>query len=255
MAKPFMPDAREIFFEMHQDMPRQGPGDDASTTRALAMAADLKPAPRILDIGCGPGAQTLTLARLTSGPITAVDLYGPYLKDLAQRFASAGMADRVETVRASMADLPFAPGSFDLIWSEGAIYIMGFEAGLAHWTPLLAPGGYLAVTEACFLSDNPPAEVTDFWRAYPDMQHPAERRRQIAAAGLDLVGEFPIPDEAWWANYYTPMQARIAAVRAKYAGDPEVAAHLAGHIREIELRRRFGAHYGYVFFVMCKQGN
>lgn len=245
-----MPDPRELFFEVHSGLPREGPGDDASTARALALAADLPSTPRVLDVGCGPGLQTLTLARLTGGSVKAVDLHGPFLKELAARAAAAGLADRIETVRASMSELPFEPDSFDLIWSEGAIYIMGFEAGLKAWRPLLAKGGYIAVTEPCFLTPDPPAEVRDFWTDYPDMKSPEQRLAQIAAAGLTALGHFTIPDSAWWDDYYTPMTARLRQVQARYRDDPAALAALVQHDREIELRRRFADHYGYVFFVM-----
>jgi hypothetical protein len=49
---------------MFEGFPRQGPGS-ACTARASHFIADIPPACRILDIRCGSGMQTLTLARLS----------------------------------------------------------------------------------------------------------------------------------------------------------------------------------------------
>ncbi len=48
------PKPSEIFWEIHSKLPREGPGDDASTRKAFSMLADLPNAPCILDVGCGP---------------------------------------------------------------------------------------------------------------------------------------------------------------------------------------------------------
>lgn len=56
----------EIFWEVHSGLPREGPGDNKSTRKAYMMLGDLPENPRILDIGCGPGMQTVELAKLSS---------------------------------------------------------------------------------------------------------------------------------------------------------------------------------------------
>lgn len=73
-----------LLIALHDGLPRQGPGDAASTRRALALCTALPTAPEILDIGCGSGAQTLTLAEATTGRITALDLSLNFLRSLRQ---------------------------------------------------------------------------------------------------------------------------------------------------------------------------
>lgn len=63
------------------------------------------------------------------------------------RANASGVAERVKALNMSMLQLSFPPESFDLIWSEGAIYIMGFGNGLTAWKPLLRRGGYVVVSE------------------------------------------------------------------------------------------------------------
>jgi len=137
----------KLFWSVHRDLPREAPGDDAATQRAFSMLGDLPDRPEILDFGCGPGAQTLALAQASQAHITAVDTHQPFLDDLTRRASLTGVADRIVPIKMTMFDLAFDQ-PFDVLWSEGAIYIIGFEAGLKAWRPLLKPGGYVAVTES-----------------------------------------------------------------------------------------------------------
>ena len=58
---------------------------------------------------------------------------------------AAGLADAIHpSTRRWTACRPRS--SFDVIWSEGAIYIMGFERGLRAWRPLVRTGGYVVVS-------------------------------------------------------------------------------------------------------------
>jgi SAM-dependent methyltransferase len=240
----------KLFWLVHKDLPREAPGDDASTQRAFAMLTDLPSPPDILDIGCVPGAQTVALARASQGQITAVDTHQPFLDDLTRRAAQAGVADQVTPVNMSMFDLGF-DRQFDLLWSEGAIYIIGFEAGLRAWRPLLKPGGYLAVTEISWLKPEIPPEPAQFWQeAYPEMADINQNLARLARAGYRSIGQFTLPEGAWWENYYHPMAERIAQLRQEYQGNPQAQGLLDAEFAEIELFRQYSDCYGYVFYVM-----
>ena len=116
-----------IFREMTEGLPRQAPGSAGTTLRALGLVRSLPTRPRILDVGCGPGAQTIELARATGGWIVAVDIRQRFLDELTERAEAAGVGPQITTVNTSMFDMDFAVESFDLIWSEGAIYIAGIR--------------------------------------------------------------------------------------------------------------------------------
>lgn len=240
-----------LFWEVHSGLAREGPGDEASLRRALAMMKALPAAPDILDVGCGPGAQSLALASLTAGTITAVDTHAPFLDVLNRAAADRGLAERITTVRASMTAMPFDDARFDAIWSEGAIYNMGFERGLAAWKRLLRPGGYMAVSEPCWLAptDQIPAAALALWADYPAIRGVEPILRAVAEAGYRAVGHFVLPPAAWW-SYYEPMQARITQLREAYRDDPAALEGLAPHQAEIDGYRAFGAWYSYLFVVM-----
>ena len=240
-----------LFAELHAGLRQQGPGSDASTGRALALMPTLPRGARVLDMGCGPGRQTLALARLTDAVITAVDLVEPFLELLRERCAESGLAERVHTVCASMTSDRFEREPVDLIWSEGAIYNVGFEKGLRHWRAFLRPGGCAALTELSWLVADPPRAAREFWeRAYPEMGSVAENQRLARRAGYEPIAHFALPESDWWDGYYGPLEERDRILRAKYAGDPAALAELDKHREEIDLYREHADAYGYVFYLL-----
>jgi SAM-dependent methyltransferase len=242
-----------IFRELTEGLPRQAPGSAAATLRALGLVRGLPTAPRILDVGCGPGAQTIELARATNGWIVAIDIRQRFLDELTERAAAAGVLPHVTTINSSMFDMDFADRSFDLIWSEGAIYIQGFSAGLTAWRRFLKPGGWIVVSELTWLLPNPPPEAAEYWaRNYPGMGSIERNTQLVAEAGFVSMDGFVLPTQDWWNNYYGPNERRVEELREKYADNPEALATLDQASREHDLFRSYHDAYGYVFYVMRK---
>ncbi|MCA1755725.1 MAG: class I SAM-dependent methyltransferase, partial [Spirochaeta sp.] len=107
----------EVFWEVYGSLPRQGPGNRASAVKALAMCGQLPAPAAVLDLGCGVGGQTLQLAELVSGHITALDSHAPAIESLKQSVAERGLTERVSAVVGDMAHPGQKQESFDLIWS------------------------------------------------------------------------------------------------------------------------------------------
>ena len=242
---------RRIFFEVHKGLPREAPGNRDSTARALKLVGSLPAAARVLDIGCGPGMQTLHLAEMIGdGQITGIDAHPPYLKSATEQAVIAGVADRVRFQQADMRALPFEPGSFDLIWCEGAAYIMGVENALGSWRELLAPGGRIAFTDAVWLSEEIPDTLRDWWLAgYPEMGSIDDCLQRAVRSGYTLIDQFVLPQAAWWEYYYQPMEARIGKLRIEHAGEGAAMSVLDECQLEIDYYRRWPDRYGYLFVV------
>ncbi|MBV9438360.1 MAG: methyltransferase domain-containing protein [Candidatus Eremiobacteraeota bacterium] len=243
-----------LFFELHRDLPREGPGDDDTTLRALSMVERALPdRPAVLDIGCGPGAQTLVLARAIRGTIIAVDKHRPYLDQLSARAKRERLSNRIRTVEASMHALPFAPDSFDLVWSEGAVWIAGFDYGLQEWSRLLRSGGFIVVSELAWVTPTPAPEEREFWsEAYPAMR---SHRENVAAAqrlGFEVVGEAAVPHASWFTEYLGPLEGRLDAMQETYAKDAAILAWLTSQRREIDVVRRHRG-FAYMFYVLRRR--
>jgi SAM-dependent methyltransferase len=240
-----------FFYQIFESLPRQGPGSAAATKKVFSLLPPLPDDAKILDIGCGSGTQTRDLAALTSGTITAVDNHQPFLDMLNTRAGKDGLQGRIRTVNASMDALPFAKASFDLIWSEGAIFIVGFEQGLTLWKPFLKKGGYMVVSDADWFESNPPADLVKWWESegYVPVSEEAMKER-VKNTGLRLVATYRLPETGWWDNYLVPLLARIAELRKTHGAVPDHAALLDSLEYEAEMYRKYKRYYGYTFFVM-----
>ena len=241
----------ELFFSVFEVLPRQGPGNRACAERALSLCEGLPEEPDILDLGSGSGAQTMILAELSPGKIIAVDTHEPFVGMIRARVESLGFGDRVEALHADMTRLEFPPDNFDLIWSEGALYNVGIETALRICEPLLRLGGYLVFTDAVWKREGAPEPVRALFADYPTMGTPQDLVALIAGSAFDLVGHFPVPDEAWWDDFYTPLLARIAELRELHTDDESL--EILDFIQsEPGLHRDYSSFYGYEFFVCRK---
>jgi len=243
----------ELLLEIHKDMPRQGSGRDEYTQKAFEMIPVIKQ-PKILDIGCGPGMQTIKLAKLSDGEIIGIDIFQQYLDQLKESIEKENLKDRVKAVKQSMFEIKYPEEFFDIIWAEGSIFVVGFEKGLSEWKKYIRPNGYLAVHEMTWLKENPPKEISDYWkRVYSDITTIEDNLRIIEKCGYKILGYFPLPEDAWWDLYYTPLEKRLKDMRTKYKDNPKTMGMIEEEQLEIDLFRKFNSWYGSVFFVMQKQ--
>ena len=241
----------DAFFALYRDLPQFGPGTDDCTREALKRLSALPPSPRVLDVGCGAGRQTLVLAEALRTRVLAVDLHRPYLDQLEHAARARGLGALIETRQADMGALDLPAGSVDLLWSEGALYHLGFGPGLRLLRPLLASGGHAAVTDCTWLTDTRPAEAARFWEAgYPTMGNVAENRATAEAEGYEVLDTFPLPRSAWDA-YYAPLLQRIEHLRP--TADAALREVISETEREVHLWRQHGDSYGYVFYLLRRR--
>jgi ubiquinone/menaquinone biosynthesis C-methylase UbiE len=77
--------------------------------------------PRILDIGCGQGQQTMELARLAESEVIGIDIDQAALSKLRQRINQACLGDRIKAIHVSLLDNQFDDNSLDLLNVSGHI--------------------------------------------------------------------------------------------------------------------------------------
>lgn len=247
----------DLLVDLHRDGPRQGPGGEDATRLAITLAGlGAGKNLQIADIGCGTGAATLVLARTLDATVTAVDFLPAFIDALGAAAGRAGLAARIEARVASMEALPFEPQSFDAIWSEGAIYNMGFTRGIRAWRRFLKPGGILAVSELTWLTRTRPAELERHWlQEYPEVDTAAAKMAALENNGYSPVGYFALPPHCWLDNYYRPLQARFAAFLSRHPGSAEASAIVAAEEAEIALYERNAAFVGYGYYVARRTGD
>ena len=238
----------QFFYEIFEQMPRQGPGKSEYTQKALSFC-QLPKNPQILDIGCGTGAQTISLTESTDGVITAVDYHKPFLDQLQKEVKHRSLDSRIKTLHADMNQLELKR-KFDLIWIEGAIFIIGFEKGLNEFKKFLKPGGFMALTEVAWIKENPPPEAVSFWdNEYPDIKDISSNIDIIRNAGYKLIHHFVMPRDAW-DEFYSELKVITNKIKKKYKDKPEAKKTLDMFSQEIEAYEQFGEFYGYVFYIL-----
>lgn len=240
----------ELICEYFSTLERQGPGSPEVTLKALSFVDNLTTESRIADVGCGTGGQTRVLAAHAPGRITGIDLFPIFIDLFNSQAKKANLQDRVNGIVASMENLPFREEELDLIWSEGAIYNIGFERGLREWRRFLNPGGYIAVSEASWFTEERPAEIDAFWMdAYPGIDTIPNKVAQVQKAGYLPVATFILPENCWTEHFYAPQVAARETFLKKHAGNKTAEEFIANERHEAELYSKYRDFYGYVFYV------
>jgi ubiquinone/menaquinone biosynthesis C-methylase UbiE len=241
-----------LISSMFEGLPRQGPGSDEATAFACSFIPQYHKHGKILDIGCGSGMQTVTLARICPDcQIIASDLHQPFLDKLNNRAKKAGLEGRIVTHQASMDNLPFDEGSFDIIWAEGSSFIIGILPALKYWKRFLKPDGYLVFSDCTWFTDSPSEECKKFFNEIsPDMPSVSETEEMIQSEGYSLINSFRLPDTDWWTHYYSPLTGQIKMLKEKYLNNQDAQFIIQGLEMEMDIYRKYSKEYGYTFFIM-----
>jgi cyclopropane fatty-acyl-phospholipid synthase-like methyltransferase len=244
----------ELLIDFHKNADRQGPGSEQDTLKALNFIDIDKTRPlRVADIGCGSGAQTIVLARNLNAQITAVDLFTEFLEKLEVNAKNLGLQDKIITLQKSMDDLPFDKEEFDIIWSEGAIYIIGFEEGIRKWKEYLKIGGYIALSEITWTTNSRPKEIEEHWiNEYPQIDTASNKIKVLEENGFSPVGYFYLPESSWLKNYYLPIENRIDAFLKKHNHSDLAKEITRAGKNEIIKYRNYKDFFSYGFYVARK---
>ena len=241
---------RELICEYFSNLDRQGPGSPEVTIKALSFIDNLNGKSRIADIGCGTGGQTMVLAQHAPGNITGIDIFPTFIDLFNHNAEKLDLQDRVKGIVESMDNLPFQDEELDLMWSEGAIYNIGFERGLNEWRKFLKTGGYIAVSEGTWFTEERPAEIEEFWMdAYPEIDTIPNKVAQMQKAGYIPVATFILPENCWIEHYYAPQVSAQKAFLEKNAGNKAAEEFIAYQRYETQLYDKYKEYYGYVFYI------
>ena len=243
----------EFLVNIMQGLPRQGPGSRESTLKALS-AIKIPPAARVLDLGCGTGAQSRVLAENFTGTLIAVDFFIQFLKKIRTSELSLKAQSGLIALCADMKTLPFSDETFDIIWSEGAIYNIGFVQGLQTFKKYLKSDGYFAFSEVVWLKQNPPQEVVEFWQhEYPAIGSIDDAFVIIRDTGFILIDHFTLPANDWLENYYAPLLEQIEYLKLHYAEYPSKMQLLNDLVKEAKMYHKYHEFYGYEFYILQKR--
>ncbi|WPF87427.1 class I SAM-dependent methyltransferase [Cyanobacterium aponinum AL20118] len=244
----------QLLIDLHKNAYRQGPGGDTESKKALDLGMLDKSQPlKIADIGCGTGASALLLGNLLDAQITAVDFLQDFLDILNTRAKNSGLAEKISTLCCSMENLPFEDEEYDVIWSEGAIYNMGFEKGVIDWNRYLKVGGLLVVSEITWISNSRPLEIQQYWeKEYPEIDVSSSKIKILEKNGYSPIGYFVLPEHCWLDNYYQPMQNNFQDFLLRNGNSEDARAIVEAENEEIELYKKYKNYYSYGVYIAKK---
>jgi len=221
--------SKDLMVEINQDHFRER--FNKYTRRAFQMLPKMEK-PRILDIGCGSGVPTIELAKLSNGEIIGMDINQSLLDKLNRKIEEEGFSSRVKTVKRSLFEIDFPDESFDIIWAEGSIWIIGFEKGLKEWRRLLKPNGFLVI--------------------HDEIKTVSNKLKNIPRYGYKLINHFSLPEDAWWTEYCKPLEIRIKELYVKYKNNSEALKIFKKYQSEIDMVKRNPKEHSSAFYIMRK---
>jgi demethylmenaquinone methyltransferase/2-methoxy-6-polyprenyl-1,4-benzoquinol methylase len=175
--------------------------------RRLAAKTCLEGKPRhVLDLACGTGDLSITIARLAGKgvTVTGLDYSLPMLERARRKADAAGVADHVDFIEGDATRLPFPDGSFDCVGISFAFRNLTYknplcEPHLAEVLRVLRPGGRYVIVESSQPRNAPVRVVFHLYL-----------RWYVRPAGVLLSGERGayryLAESA--AHYYSPPEVR-----------------------------------------------
>ncbi len=240
----------DLICEYFSNIERQGPGSPEATLKALSFIDNLNNESSIIDVGCGTGGQTMVLAQNAPGNFKGLDMFPKFIDLFNANAKMNNLQERVKGIVGTMMELPYKDEEFDLIWSEGAIYNIGFEKGVNYWNRFLKKGGYIAITEACWFTETRPEEINSFWNdAYPEIDTISNKMDQLQKAGYVPIASFILSENCWIENFYEPQSNIQEEFLKKHPGNQNAENLVEEMKHEVEMYNKYKEFYGYVFFI------
>ncbi len=240
----------DLICEYYSNLERQGPGSTEITIKALSFIEDISSNSTIADIGCGTGGQTVTLAKSTQGFVTGIDLFPRFIDTLNENALKLKFQNKLKGIVGSMENLSFKNEELDLIWSEGAIYNIGFQRGLNEWNKFLKKGGYIAVSEVSWFTKKRPDEINNYWNSeYPEINTIPNKLIHMQEAGFAPIACFVLPKDCWTKNFYEPQVLVQENFLKKHSGNKEAEELVKSQKIETDLYYKYSDYYGYAFYI------
>ncbi len=188
--------------------------------------------PRILDIGCGSGVPTIELAKLSGGEVTGIDIDQSCIDEFNRKIKEENLGNRVKALNLSLYEMKFPDETFDVVWSEGVVGNLGFETSLKDWRRLLKQGGYLAINYQV-------SRVADVLPRIPQL-------------GYTLADTVQLPEDAWWTEFYKPIEEKMETLLHKYRNKADALKLLNQYKNEMKMVKKNPSSFSCTFYIMQK---
>lgn len=241
----------DLIIDFYKNLDYLGPNCEDQTVNALNyIQLPNDNSIKVVDIGCGTGRQSEILATELGGKITAIDLFEEFVESAKMRSFQKNL--NISVFCGDMGDLPFEEEEFDLIYSEGAIYNIGFENGINYWKKFIKPNGYLIVSEVSWTSEKRPEEIQSYWNnEYKEIDTCKNKIKQLEKAGYELIKNFILPQRCW-ENYYNNVEEEFDSFLKRQNDSKEALDFVEELKEEIRVYNKYKEYFSYVFYIAKK---
>jgi len=184
------------------------------TRKAYSLLPGIKN-PQILDVGCGTGIPTIELQKISKGHVIGIDIDERSLGILRRRIIDKGLNDKVSVLNVSIPMMNFPKESFDIIWSEGAVFVIGFENSIKSWRKFLKPNGFLVL--------------------HDDIKNKTKKIESIEKYGYKLEAEFDLSFEIWWNEYYSKIEKLVEKYKDRFPNYPELRKEIESDKNQVNM--------------------
>lgn len=193
----------------------------------------------------------MELAHLGGGEVAGIDIDAEALGKFEKRIEEEGLGAKVKAIHGSMLDMTFPPESFDIVWAEGSLHIVGLSKGLSAIRRFIRPVGFLVMHESIWIRPDPPENIRNRWESrYPDIRTVDGYKEWVTQYGYSMIASFVLPEDFWWNLYYEPLGRRIEEFREKHSDNPETLAILDREQQEVDLFERSSQWFGSAYLVL-----
>ena len=171
--------------------------------------------PCILDVGCGSGIPTIELAKLSKGHVTGLDIDLESLNILKRKIKDYGLENQISVIKESINTMDFPKESFDIIWSEGTVFVIGFENSIKKWRLYLKPKGFMVI--------------------HDEIKDKSKKIKLIEKYSYKIISKFDIPFKIWWEEYFAHLEQLVKGYRKKYPNDFELRKEFEKDQNDIDM--------------------
>ncbi len=227
----------------------------------------IEPGHHVLDVGCGPGTDTISLAQFvgSTGLVVGVDYDAAMIAEANQRAAQAGLTERLRHYQADAAVLPLEANIFDASRSERLFqHVPDPTAVLKEMVRVTKPGRPVVVFDTDWgtaSTDTSEVELEGRWNRYY-----AERFLQNGFSGRMLYRLFkeqglmnihiemrPVSVTSWlFARHGTCWDQRAQGVVADGVMTADEVQRLERSFEQAEVAGTFFASLSLVLATGCK---
>ena len=212
---PYLPDLLADLWDL---------GSSPSLIADWLHGLDLPSHARVLDLGCGKGAVSLTLARDLGFVVHGVELFEPFIRDARARTKEWGLGGRCLFQKADLREVVLSATDYDVVVYASVGALGRLDDCVGALRRCVRHGGHMVIDDGFLAPDAEPAS------GFENLAPHEESRRRLTSHGDEIVREHVLGVEEMRAidrRYIESIEHRADALAAAH---PQYADLILGYV-------------------------